>query len=706
MRQSDAKKAKHDIRDKLRQELNALDIFMSDEDEISAKDIKGGDRADVSPPPLPDDAGTYDNPDGLIDILTFCEHPYFLNLKLTPWQRIIVKTFYSGTTGNSHLGKFEDERPEDPESCVGCVWQYVKNNELEHFKSIKSTKGDPALWSTVKPTLMLEENSPCLSCSRFKEEMREARYDFSYKKARTDKQKAEIDILRNRDIEDRFTTEMDLLNDDKITDKVRNQIKNKIGNEFQELILVLGRRSGKSFLVSIITLYEVYRFLMMKHPQARFPLLEFDVITILNVAVNEATAKAAIFDKIKSLATTSPYFQSYISPTKPPTQLEMFFVTDYDKEENKRRVTNGQPPMDGTIQLMSGHSNSSGLVGRTAAVIIIDEMAEMANANAADGGGTDDSLYAKLKPSIATFGRQGKIICISNPLGPHGRFFELYNASFDDETTLMFQLATWQANPNIEKSYLKAEELKDPKNFPVFYGAQFGNAITDPFIPVECIDNAFARGDGRMRAEKGHDLLRYYLHLDPAYNSDYYALALVHTEPSHGQIGHDGRLLMRVVVDHMHFWQPKGKNEPIKSEEVEAYILELDKKFRINQISYDNWNSQSSVAKLRSHGLNVVVTPFIKQYKDQVYGEIYELFVKDLIDFYNIDSPLVGEVTEAKKQFKHLHKRFAGKTPKIEAAKDHHDDIPDAVASAAFQALKSKVFGGLARPQAFRSGLR
>ena len=534
--------------------------------------------------------------------------------------------------------------------------------------------------------------------------MRAERYDHLIEQSFSPKSKKENIALSERELLDHFQNERMLLDDEGIPQNVREQIEGKIGNKFQELILVLGRRSGKSFMVSIIALYEVYRFLMMGHPQARYPIMEFDVITICNVAVNEAQAKSAIFDKIKQLATTSPFFIDHIPPHKPPTQLEMYFLTDHDKKENERRDGIGQDPLDGTIQLMSGHSNSSGLVGRTMAVIIIDEMAEMASTSAE--GGTDSDLYSKMKPSIATFGRDGRIICISNPLGPHGKFFELYNAALEPEaeTTLMFQLATWQANPNIEKSWLKDQERSDPKTFPIYYGARFGSATADPFIPTEYIEDAFARGYGDARVEEGHPLIQYYAHLDPAQVSDNYTLVILHTEPAHNQLGPDKRPLTRVIVDHMHLWRPKGKNHPINSEEVEAYMLTLNGKFKFAQVSFDQWNSQQSIAKLRSHGMNVVLTTFNKQYKDQIYGEFYELFAKDLIDIYSADTPGLGECKEARTQLENLQKKWRGKIPRIEAADGHKDDFCDAMASAAYQALKNKTFGRLARTTSFRAG--
>jgi hypothetical protein len=967
-----------------------LDDNLLESDDLPVINLK---RTEVSPPPNPEKNKF--NVDGMVDVVVFCEHPYFLNLRLTPWQKLILKVFYAGSPGNTHL-KIEDTKTED---CSGCIWDYNRKFEKRYYNSL--LKGE----ESGKNNLMPPENSPCLSCVRLDPKIRDARYNKLTEEVIRQEQEDEIEALKSRELIDMFQTEMCLLEDPEIEYKVRKQILDKFGRKFQELLLVLGRRSGKmldlstpllttngwktmgdvqvgdcvfspdgsatkitaksdinfdeqayelefsngeiikagashewktltynqinnlnlteytddkiittediynslthmsddgvesfnhaipitqpltypnvvelsmnpyllglsfankyrlntlnnntnssnndlisisreyfessidermellkglndisgyvnerdksvefltqnnelaqdyhelvsslgfkskiehnndvykvvcflhenskvfgfepkqdcvdhlkfdaqdkklhyitrcdkiknegmqcievdhpshmylagrslipthnSFLTAVITLYEVYRFLMMGHPQDRYPILEFDTITILNVAVSEGQAKMAIFDKIRQLAESSPYFVQSIGKS---TQLEMFFLTDHDKLENKRRIERGQEPMVGTIQLKSGHSSASGMVGGTMAVIIIDEMAEMAPASSE--GGTDDELYDKLKPAISTFGRDGKMICISNPLGPYGKFYKLYQDSFDDNMVLMAQLPTWLSNPYIEKSYLDQQKKKNPQTYHVYYGAKFGSSDSNTWIAEEHVDRAFQHVSNTYRAEHGAPLVRYYAHLDPAKSSDYYTLVVCHAEPMESAIGPDGKALQRIIIDHMHVWKPKNKNQPINSDEVDMYILKLATRFKFVQISYDQWNSQESIKRLMSHGLNAVNKVFDVKYKSSIYGDLYELFGDGRIVFYNQDTIYenngiveeLGEVTECKIQFKNLQRKFSGKSFKIEARTGFHDDFPDAVAAAAYEALKDKTQNSLPRSRTVRLG--
>jgi hypothetical protein len=350
--------------------------------------------------------------------------------------------------------------------------------------------------------------------------------------------------------------------------------------------------------------------------------------------------------------------------------------------------------------------------------IIIDEMAAMARDS---DGGNDDDLYSMLKPSIATFGMDGKIICISNPLGPTGKFYSLYNNSFDDDTTLMFQLPTWLSNPTISQSYLDSERTKDPSNFGMHYGAEFGDGGASPFLPQLSVYEAFRERASNIRAEHGNPHIRYFAHLDPAYSSDNYTLVVIHLEPIANMTNLDGKPLMRVIVDHMHLWRPRD-SFPINPNVVDAYILDLAKKFKFAQISYDHWGSIGSITKLQSCGLNVVKVTFSKDYQDKIFAEMYELFVNNRIEFYGTDTRIfdkdsieasengwynLGEVLECRDQLINLQKKWrSNSTYKVEALKGKHDDFPDCVAAASYEALKFKEYQRLAKARSIYTGPR
>jgi hypothetical protein len=657
-------------------------------------------RAEAIPPAKPDKDRF--NPDQIVDIITFIEHPYFCNLKPYPWQKLILKCFYMGQEGNTNLVINDSDNKVD---CKGCVWEYIKQNENQFYNSRRENKQFKTIFSIT--------NSPCLQCSRQNPEINKERYHQAKEEATNPDAERQVVELEQRPILDNYQTEKDLLYSEEFDPKLRMQVMDKCTKryKFQELVLVLGRRSGKSFLVSAMALYELYRLISMGHPQSRYGLMEFDEIVLLNVARNEEQAKKAIFSKIKQTVLASPFFSPYIGKD---TELEMRFYSNHDREENDRRKQKGLNPFSGSLVLRCGSSNASGLVGLTCWCIIMDEVAAMAGDN--PDSGVDYSLYDDLKPSLATFGKDGKMMMLSNPKGPIGLLYDLHENRQDDASTLVMRLPTWLTNPNIDKTWLDDQKKKNPVEHQMQYGAEFGASSSDPMFLKDDIDRMFSSMSMVKRAERGQQLFDYYCHLDPARTSDYYALVVAHTEMMAGLYGPDNLPLKRVVIDHIHFWNPMSKNQPVKERDVEDYVINLHARFKFKQVSIDQWHSQSSIIKLQSAGINIQERQFNKEYKEKIYTELSQLIREDRIDVYDIPGGTyldsannvleLNEVQEAKTQFLFLQKKWKGKRFYIEALSGYKDDICDAVAAVCYECLTSKISLRLPRAKLANMGGR
>lgn len=686
-------KSSNELRSQLLQQANSVtELFKGTEYANDfADEIVPARRQEIAPPPIPPKDRF--NPDQIVDIITFIEHPYFCNLKPYPWQKLILKSFYMGQEGNTNLDINQIENNTD---CEGCVWNYIQKNENDFLKARKDGRQFKTIFNVV--------NSPCLQCKRLSNDVRTERYSYAKDEATNPDAERQVEVLEARPIIDGFQSEFDLLYSDEFDPKLRMQVQEKCTKryKFEELVLVLGRRSGKSFLVSAMALYELYRLISMGHPQARYGLMEFDEIVLLNVARNEEQAKKAIFSKIKQTVLASPFFAPYIGKD---TELEMRFYTEHDREENVRRKEDNINPFAGSLVLRCGSSNASGLVGLTCWSIIMDEVAAMAGDN--PDSGVDYALYDDLKPSLATFGKDGKMMLLSNPKGPIGLLYDLHENRLEDPTTLVMRLPTWLTNPNIDKEWLDGQKKKDPQEFQMQYGAEFGASSSDPMFSSEDIDRMFSSMSMVKRKERAEGHFEYFCHLDPARTSDYYALVIAHTENMYGQIGPDFKPLRRVVIDHIHFWNPKTKNQPVKESEVEEYVIDLHNRFRFKQVSIDQWNSQSSLIKLQSMRVPIVERQFNKEYKEKIYTELSQLIRDDRIDVYDLsggeyldqDKKIISlnEVQEAKIQFLFLQKKWKGKRYYIEALSGYKDDICDAIAAVSYECLTSKIMVSLPR---------
>lgn len=692
MRKPNQNKNQHiDLKSQMLQSANAVSDFFKEQGYAAefSDDIMPAARSEVAPPSKPEK--TRFNPDQIVDIITFIEHPYFCNLKPYPWQKLILKCFYMGQEGNTEL-KINDEKSEN--NCDGCVWKYINDNENKAYEDKKKNKQLKTIFSV--------SNSPCLTCKRLDDDVRVARYESAKEEATNPDAERFVDDLASRPILDNFQNENDLLYSEEFDPKLRKQVLDKCNKrfKFEELVLVLGRRSGKSFLVSAMALYELYRLISMGHPQAKYGLMEFDEIVLLNVARNEEQAKKAIFSKIKQTVLASPFFQPYIGKD---TELEMRFFNDNDIKENERRQALGLNPFAGSLVLRCGSSNASGLVGLTCYCIIMDEVAAMAGDN--PDSGLDYSLYDDLKPSLATFGKDGKMMMLSNPKGPIGLLYDLHENRQEDPSTLVMRLPTWLTNPNIDTTWLNSEKSKNPTEFQMQYGAEFGAASSDPMFNQDDIQRMFNSMSMVKRKENREGYFEYFCHLDPARTSDYYAVAVAHTEQIFGTTGPDFKPLRRVVIDHVHFWNPKTKNQPVPESEVEDYVLNLHSRFRFKQVSIDHWNSQSSIIKLQNRGIPIIEKQFNKEYKENIYTELSQLIREDRIDIYDLSGGIyldannnpqeLNEIQEAKIQFLFLQKKWRGKRYYIEALSGYKDDICDAIAAVSYEALTQKIISRL-----------
>lgn len=451
-----------------------------------------------------------------------------------------------------------------------------------------------------------------------------------------------------------------------------------------------------SLETSLIALYESYRLIRMGNPQKVFGLLEDDLITILNVAGSEAQAEDAVFKKIKALAINSPFFKKYINTNRTGEQ-SMILFTPNDIEMNEKRKEEGLPLSSGSIEIKSGTSKAATQVGMTCAVIIIDEVAEMIKKEDSKMGDTE--LYNKLKPSLATFDKFGKICVISNPLAKEGVLWKMYNkALINKGNPLMFQLPTSLCNPSIEPEWLEEQKKDDAEIYEMQYLANFSEGASEPLFPSVLIDMAF--NQRRKRAYYGVPGVNYFAHLDPAFNSDNYALAICHLEE---RLLPDVADCIKVVVfDQINMWCPKTTKEQVLIEEVDEYILDICKrKFNIVSLTYDQFSSISSVQKMQKNGIPCMQTAFTHAYIEKIYDTLLHLFQEDRIEIYGI-----GEwVPEIKDQLLFLQKKYSRRGFRVQAADGHFDDICDCIAGAAYMSLQQSVFASLPQIRAARLGI-
>jgi hypothetical protein len=261
-------------------------------------------------------------------------------------------------------------------------------------------------------------------------------------------------------------------------DNKRCNIREQDGRERRELVLILGRRSGKSALSAVFAAYELYKLLKRGHPQAYYGMPPGSEIRILDIA-NDKEQASIVYNDIQGHIQAIDYFKSSVAHD---TQTFLRFRTENDRKKFG-------PEGKGTITATFKSSIAKGLRGRGIICAILDEIAFFVD----NGKSSAERVYKAIKPSIAQFAKkdkktrkavgdtEGRMILISSPDAREGFFYKQYEMSLtggpESRNMLMIQAPTWEIRPDLPKSYYEEEYAKDPAGFMTEHGAQFSDRV-------------------------------------------------------------------------------------------------------------------------------------------------------------------------------------------------------------------------------------
>ncbi len=499
---------------------------------------------------------------------------------------------------------------------------------------------------------------------------------------------------------------------------------------FRDLVLVLGRRSGKDFLTSLIALYEAMKLLEIPGgcPYKYYNIAPGNPIYILTVATSSDQAKV-LFREITAKLALSDYFRNKIGHSDAD---RIWLLTPEDRKRNKELEDKGleKSITKGSIVIMSGHSNSDSLLGKGYFCLLFDEVASFKTTGSSSSG---ERLYSALGPGQAAFNKpvfinpdgthtispvnrntakklldvngdqvrqlDAKIISISSPRGEEGQFFKLYTAAAETDYRLAFRLPTWKVNLSItEASCRNDNKYMSINEFQMEFGAEFSGTAGEKFIANQYVDAAIHLGTqlGVDQKIAGIPGMIYYAHLDPAATSHNYALTVMHMEVRvqvrETETGKRIKEQVRIfVIDHLKVWHPTP-GRAINVYEVDEYVIDLAKRFRFAMVSYDSFSSLASIQKLRRVGIPTKMTPFRKQYKMQIFNQLEHLLVNNQLAL-----PYKGpHYEQLERELKCLKRIYSYTGFKIEADPEGAittDDMADSIAGAIGVAMESTYTG-------------
>jgi len=419
--------------------------------------------------------------------------------------------------------------------------------------------------------------------------------------------------------------------------------------KYTELLLSCGRKGGKTLLVSIMVLYEVYKLLLTDNLHKKYGLIPNQPIYIMVVATSREQALGVLFQYIRSLAEGSWWFNDYIVN-----------VTNEELEFQKR------------IKIRCQACSSRSGRGFPTWMNAYDEHAHMLTRS---GNAAGDVVYNALQPNLKVFRGDGKSVSISSPAGMDGIFWELFKTGDpvhviqkDKEQgtqpwRAVFQYPTWELNPELLYNHreLVKERKANPINFDMEYGAEFAQVIQAALEPKQ-IENC-ATGiqiDANMKDPKTPRVIV----LDPATIGNEYAVGMGHYS--------DSPKKDMIIIDLVKTFKGSRKH-PVDIDNVENFVRMLCRNFRIVHIGIDQHQSWDTVQKFEKEGLPIHLVNITPKYNMNMYNEFFRRV--------NTKHIIYPNDPEIKDELKFLQKKYVGWGWKVEAARGHMDDIPDVMSN-------------------------
>jgi len=477
----------------------------------------------------------------------------------------------------------------------------------------------------------------------------------------------------------------------------------------RELVLALGRRSGKTSLSGIFASYEVYRLLNLQNPQAYYGLPNGNRIQITSIATDKDQA-GLLFNEVSSHLAKCKYFDPFVANN---TQTNTTFQTPYDIEHygvvSKRK--NGKYTSfmgKATLRVTFKSCIAKGLRGAGNIVVIMDEMAHYQD----QGQSSAKDIYDAVTPSTAAFSPKGtdgkpmknsrgepypvesRIISISSPLNRGGKFYDLFHLAMSrglgSENILAIQAPTWEVNPTIPSSYYRQKYHEDPAVFMTEHGALFSDRVRGwierEVDLLECVDPNLRpqmMGVPRYPHQAGIDI---------GLMGDGTAVAITYN------------LGGKVILAYHEYWQAGvdwrvsnphlGNNystdycksianvERLDFDEIANWIFLLTKKFYITEGLFDRWNGIPLEQSLLKKGLTQFKAEFFQRdLSSRIYQNTKMMMFDKSLRLYDYPigqgakhSAFITELLELQAQ------QMSRNIVLVEAPKvaGHHDDRSDA----------------------------
>jgi len=465
-----------------------------------------------------------------------------------------------------------------------------------------------------------------------------------------------------------------------------------------EVILQLGKGSGKDFTSTVACAYIVYKLLCLKDPARYFGKPAGDAIDIINVAINAQQAKNVFFKGFKTKIEKSEWFAG-----KYNAKAESI---EFDK----------------AITVYSGHSERESHEGLNLILAVLDEISGFAQevGTGNDQGKTADNIYKAFRASVdSRFPDLGKVALLSFPRFPGDFISQKYedsimeketitythrfimNPDFPDDLEGNYLDIGWDEDQIVAYKYPGVFALKRPTwvvnptrkidDFKLAFFTDMGDAMQRfACVPTFASDAFFKQKD---KLEKCMTLRNpidnnkrfdesfvpdpdkvYYVHADLAQKHDKCAVAIAHVDKwVNLQVVKDyEQVAPIIIVDAVVWWEPKVEG-PVNLSEVKQWIQNLRRQgFNLGMVTFDRWQSFDIQQELQAVGIRTDTVSVGKKHYEDLAMMIYE---------ERVAMPHIPLLLDEMSELKIINDK------KVDHPRKKSKDLSDAVTGAVFGAL-------------------
>jgi hypothetical protein len=465
-----------------------------------------------------------------------------------------------------------------------------------------------------------------------------------------------------------------------------------------EIILQLGKGSGKDFVSTVACAYIVYKLLCLKDPARYYGKPSGDAIDIINVAINAQQAKNVFFKGFKTKIEKSPWFAG------------------------KYNAKADSIEFDKSITVYSGHSERESHEGLNLLLAVLDEISGFASevGTGNEQGKTAENIYKAFRGSVdSRFPDLGKVVLLSFPRYqgdfiskryedviaeketiekkhifimnedlPHNDPNNQFEIAWEEDTIISYKVpkvlalkkTTWDVNPTRKIDDFKLAFYTDLGDAMMRFACT-PTFASDAFFKQKdklekCmtlrnpVDN-FRRFDESFKPDPEKI---YYIHADLAQKHDKCAVAIAHVDKwVNIQVIKDyEQVAPMVIVDAVAWWEPKAEG-PVNLSEVKQWIINLRRQgFNIGVVSFDRWQSFDIQQELKAVGIKTDTVSVAKKHYEDLAMMIYE---------ERVAIPRIPLLLEEMSELKIM------KNTRVDHPRKKSKDLADAVCGAVFGAI-------------------